>query len=272
VARLARRHQLESVLLLSDDTEVGLDLAVLLPHMRITTIELPAMEAVTNTSVRHRTTSSPAAKAHAARAQVGPTPLDLPSKGDAPSTILKKLEIMPRCGLPATGGHPPLPSCRPAGGQAPGAGPAAAAAVSSPRVIRLDPTHLLSGPHLATGPRDLAGILTIALWALSNARVIMASSTSNMGVLLYTMAGASRVSSALPTSTPLLAAPSSPPLKSANGYPIPELVDIETKAGAHFDSGMLEQGKYFCRLDWGPRRFGLCTAGQQFGHRPAKTW
>ena len=153
VARQAWRHRLESVLLLSDDPQVAHDLAALLPHLRVTALELPAMTAATNRSGRHRMTNR--VMNHVATTRISPsrraaTPVDpnldrnevvarseitsdvpapittRPSAGnssrpgyrysdqeDVALAVIQALEQWPPCGLPATGGMPALPACRP---------------------------------------------------------------------------------------------------------------------------------------------------------------
>jgi hypothetical protein len=142
VARQAWRHRLESVLLLSDDPQLAHDLAALLPHLRVTALELPAMTAATSRSGRHRVVTgiSPSRRA----APVDPnlvrneivTTSEMPSDVPTPITtrfsignsthpgylihtedvalaVVRALEQWPPCGLPATGGMPALPACRP---------------------------------------------------------------------------------------------------------------------------------------------------------------
>jgi len=92
-------------------------------------------------------------------------------------------------------------------------------------------------------------MLHAALWVMASAHVVMASSASNMGALLFTLAGS---------------------LSRSAWDTTPILVDNEEKAKLRLQMSDLAAGRYYCRQDWGTRRYGLCTAGQQ--GRPAKVW
>ena len=119
----------------------------------------------------------------------------------------------------------------------------------------------------------------------------MASSASNIGTLLFTLhglrgaqrGGGGGERSAWRAGSPLLidteaSSPYSSPRRPNRGpvRPRPRTngtlglgIDLEDVRG-QLELG-LEHGKYFCRLDWGMRRFGLCTAGE-LGSRPGKPW
>jgi hypothetical protein len=120
---------------------------------------------------------------------------------------------------------------------------------------------------------------------------VMASSASNIGTLLFTLhglrgaprGGGGGERSAWRSGLPLLidteaSSPYSSPRRPNRGpaRPRPRTngtlglgIDLEDVRG-QLELG-LEHGKYFCRLDWGMRRFGLCTAGE-LGSRPGKPW
>jgi hypothetical protein len=115
----------------------------------------------------------------------------------------------------------------------------------------------------------------------------MASSASNIGTLLFTLhglrgaprGGSGGERSAWRSGLPLLidteaSSPYSSPRRPARPRPRTNAtlglgIDLEDVRG-QLELG-LEHGKYFCRLDWGMRRFGLCTAGE-LGSRPGKPW
>ena len=103
---------------------------------------------------------------------------------------------------------------------------------------------------MRTTPADLAALLHAAAWVMASARVVMASTSSNLGALLFTLAGSQSFDAWGATAV---------------------LVDSEDSPHAkRLAMADLAEGRYFCRHDWGMRRFGLCTAGKQ--GRPLKTW
>ena len=150
--------------------------------------------------------------------------------------------------------------------------------------------HPSSGT-LATSEVDLGALLWAAIWSLANTPLVMASSASNIGTLLFTLhglrgaqrGGGGGERSAWRSGLPLLidteaSSPYSSPRRPNRGpaRPRPRTnatlglgIDLEDVRG-QLELG-LEHGKYFCRLDWGMRRFGLCTAGE-LGSRPGKPW
>jgi hypothetical protein len=120
----------------------------------------------------------------------------------------------------------------------------------------------------------------------------MASSASNIGTLLFTLhglrgaprgGGGGERSAAWRSGLPLLIDTEASSTYSSTqrpsrgpARPRPRTngtlglgADLEDVRG-QLELG-LEHGKYFCRLDWGMRRFGLCTAGE-LGSRPGKPW
>ena len=147
-----------------------------------------------------------------------------------------------------------------------------------------------SSGTLATSEVDLGALLWAAVWSLADTRLVMASSASNMGTLLFTLhglrgaqrGGSGGERSAWRSGLPLLidteaSSPYSSPRRPNRGPVRPRArtngtlglgIDLEDVRG-QLELG-LEHGKYFCRLDWGMRRFGLCTAGE-LGSRPGKT-
>ena len=300
LGRLARRHRLRSVLVLSDDADVVHDLAALLPHLSLTAIQLPEMAAVTNTSERHRPPRSDdvLSRKPSATAAVLADPRRISISGDGSSSegggegaggddesaILRALEQHPPCGLPATGGHPALPRCHPLLHMP--AGAMSHVTLHPPRVLELSrgKKALLTGP-LSTSDADLGALLWVALWSLSRSRVLVASSASNIGTLLYTLNGfRAAVTDEPPTPSQPLAVRLR--LERSPHAGVPQLVDSEAISGSQghsagrpetrrhehiLETRQLLEGKYFCRLDWGPRKFGLCRAGE-LGGRPAKTW
>ena len=146
--------------------------------------------------------------------------------------------------------------------------------------------HPSSGT-LATSEVDLGALLWAAIWSLANTPLVMASSASNIGTLLFTLhglrgaprGGSGGERSAWRSGLPLLidteaSSPYSSPRRPARPRPrtngtLGLGIDLEDVRG-QLELG-LEHGKYFCRLDWGMRRFGLCTAGE-LGSRPGKPW
>ena len=146
--------------------------------------------------------------------------------------------------------------------------------------------HPSSGT-LATSEVDLGALLWAAIWSLANTPLVMASSASNIGTLLFTLhglrgaprGGGGGERSAWRSGLPLLidteaSSPYSSPRRPARPRPrtngtLGLGIDLEDVRG-QLELG-LEHGKYFCRLDWGMRRFGLCTAGE-LGSRPGKPW
>ena len=147
--------------------------------------------------------------------------------------------------------------------------------------------HPSSGT-LATSEVDLGALLWAAIWSLANTPLVMASSASNIGTLLFTLhglrgaprGGGGGERSAWRSGLPLLidteaSSPYSSPRRPARPRPrtngtLGLGIDLEDVRG-QLELG-LEHGKYFCRLDWGMRRFGLCTAGELGRHRPGKPW
>ena len=147
--------------------------------------------------------------------------------------------------------------------------------------------HPSSGT-LATSEVDLGALLWAAIWSLANTPLVMASSASNIGTLLFTLhglrgaprGGGGGERSAWRSGLPLLidteaSSPYSSPRRPARPRPRTNAtlglgIDLEDVRG-QLELG-LEHGKYFCRLDWGMRRFGLCTAGELGRHRPGKPW
>ena len=108
---------------------------------------------------------------------------------------------------------------------------------------------LLASHGVGVGAQDLGALLHCAAWVMASARVLVASSASNLGALLFALAGT----------------------RSAERWGAPAvIVDNEERAKLRLTMADLAKGYYYCRQDWGMRRFGLCAAGQQ--SRPLKTW
>ena len=217
VASLIATHNLQTILVMSDDADVPDDLAVELTRthhadVRVIALEIPRMENATFKSGRHVAITTTAS----ARTSRG---------GQS------------ECGLPATGGRPALPRC-------------ATGAAGEPRARIIDLPALMEAHDMRTTPADLAALLHAAAWVMASARVVMASTSSNLGALLFTLAGSQSFDAWGATAV---------------------LVDSEDSPHAkRLAMADLAEGRYFCRHDWGMRRFGLCTAGKQ--GRPLKTW
>ena len=152
-----------------------------------------------------------------------------------------------------------------------------------------------SSGTLATSEVDLGALLWAAVWSLADTRLVMASSASNMGTLLFTLhglrgaqrGGSGGERSAWRSGLPLLidteakssySSPRRPnrgPARPNRGTAPRPRTDGTLGLGTDLDDVRgqlelgLEHGKYFCRLEWGMRRFGLCTAGE-LGSRPGK--
>ena len=200
VARQAWRHRLESVLLLSDDPQLAHDLAALLPHLRVTALELPAMTAATNRSGRHRmvTGISPSRRAapvepNLDRNEIVASSSEMPSEvptlittrrstgnsthpgylihtEDVALAVVRALERWPPCGLPATGGMPALPACRPLVllSRAPNAVSGTPDAVSGtsravPRILRLSESSA-AGHVASSAAAHVAALFSGTLW------------------------------------------------------------------------------------------------------------
>jgi len=200
VARQAWRHRLESVLLLSDDPQLAHDLAALLPHLRVTALELPAMTAATNRSGRHRvmTGISPSRRAapvdpNLDRNEIVASSSEMPSEvptlittrrstgnsthpgylihtEDVALAVVRALERWPPCGLPATGGMPALPACRPLVllSRAPNAASGTPDAVSGtsravPRILRLSESSA-AGHVASSAAAHVAALFSGTLW------------------------------------------------------------------------------------------------------------
>jgi len=173
---------------------------------------------------------------------------------------LEALASRPPCGLPSVGGRAALPHCGALGAwPAPIASPAMTSPpmhAAAPQVQVLNLTAgaeaVLSG-HLTTAADDLGALLLVAMWHLASARIIVASSASNVGSLLLTLHGFRGT--------------------HANGRAGVHFEDTEASSDARprFERMHLDAGLYFCRLDWANRKFGLCRAGEQRG-RPSKPW
>ena len=177
----------------------------------------PSMENATTTSGRHASISKPVSKSI--------------------SKPIAATDSQNRCGLPAYAGRDALPRC-------------ATGAAGEPRATIISLRDLFATCGVPTSAADLGALLHVASLMMASARVIMASSSSNLGALLFTLAGS----------------------VSRNTWGEPALlVDMEEgHKTPRLTINDLAEGRYFCRLDWGMRRFGLCTAGRQ--GRPLKTW
>jgi len=220
IRALADMHRLSTsplrtVLVMSDDADVPRDLAAELPaNMQVVGLEIPRMENATFGSGRHvAVTVRPGTSTSVVAHQAGQP-----------------------CGLPSYAGRPALPRC-------------VTGASGEPRATIIDLPFTFATEGAPTSSDDLGAMLHAALWVMASAHVVMASSASNMGALLFTLAGS--VSRSSWGTTPIL-------------------VDNEEKAKLRLQMSDLAAGRYYCRQDWGTRRYGLCTAGQQ--GRPAKVW
>lgn len=112
-------------------------------------------------------------------------------------------------------------------------------AASSRRLLMavVDPDAFLPAPPTEDGgwaQREPGAFLFATLWSLSRARSIVINSKSNLGGLLAALAVVRSQGGG---------APGGPP-------------DIADMDGA-LETSELAAGRYFCRVDWGPRR-GLC--------------
>ena len=219
IRALADQHKLRTILVMSDDADVPHDLAASLPAAyKVVGVEIPRMENATLTSGRHRAvaTRTTASDGSKASEPAGPN--------------------RPACGLPAFGGRPALPRC-------------ATGAPGESRATIIDVPALLAAHGAGVTPNDLGAMLHAAGWVMASARVVVASSASNLGALLFTLAGSLSL--------------------DAWGAP-PVLIDNEEREKLRLTMRDLAGGLYYCRQDWGMRRFGLCKAGRQ--GRPLKTW
>jgi len=222
IRALADTHRLSTsplrtVLVMSDDADVPRDLAAELPaSMQVVGLEIPRMENATLGSRRHvAVTVRPGTSTSVATHQAG--------------------QHKP-CGLPSYAGRPALPRC-------------VTGASGEPLATIIDLPAAFANEGAPTSSDDLGAMLHAALWVMASAHVVMASSASNMGALLFTLAGS---------------------LSRSAWDTTPILVDNEEKAKLRLQMSDLAAGRYYCRQDWGTRRYGLCTAGQQ--GRPAKVW
>ena len=220
---LADAHGLRTVLVMSDDAHVPHDLAAVLPpSFKVVGLEIPRMENATLASGRHRATAVKSAVAA--------------DRTRTDTAHQQARNAKGACGLPAYAGRPALPRC-------------ATGAAGEPQATIIDLPAMLASHGAATTPNDLGALLHAAAWVMASARVVFASSASNVGALLFALAGS----------------------RSIEAWDVPPiLVDNEEREKLRLSMRDLANGLYYCRQDWGMRRFGLCKAGQQ--GRPLKTW
>ena len=140
------------------------------------------------------------------------------------------------CGLPAYAGRPALPRC-------------ATGSVAGTKAIVVSVTRELAARGRATGESDLGALLYSALAVMASAPIIVASMASNIGALIAALSlGGHRVLGIADTDARARA---------------PYLHDTEESRRAkepRLSVQKLAEGYYFCRQDWGIRKFGLCRA------------
>lgn len=238
VAALAASHGVGAAAIMSDDDEVAVDVAALLPHIKIAALQMPHMSlARGEASERARRAKVPAAARGGGAADAA---------ADAP------------CGMPAYAGHAALPSCA----------ELVARTLPDPGGVRrpavVDVPSALAAFGAPAAPGDLGAMVMGSVLAIARgARALLGSSRSNVAVLIFTLAGAigpCRDYSAFPYFYDIEEDGDAPPRAArcgAGGDACRTAV-----ANAFLRMRDLTEGRYFCLLAWGARK-GLCAAGQR---------